>query len=77
MTSPAKSQPSRRHLAAGLGAPIVPRHVLGGAGYQAPSDTLRIAGVGAGGMGRSYIQGVGERAVAMRLRFQARTAWPL
>ena len=30
---------------------IVPRHVLG-RGYQAPSDTLNIAGVGIGGMGK-------------------------
>jgi predicted dehydrogenase len=33
-----------------FGAMIVPRHVLG-RGYQAPSDTLDIAVVGAGGMG--------------------------
>lgn len=30
---------------------IVPRHVLGGSGYQAPSDTLNFAVVGFGGMG--------------------------
>jgi predicted dehydrogenase len=66
MTSPDKPQPSRRHLALGLGALIVPRHVLGGPGYQAPSDTLRIAGVGVGGMGRRYIQGcASERIVAL------------
>jgi len=34
---------------------IVPRHVLGGKGYTAPSDMLRIAGVGAGGKGQSDI----------------------
>ena len=28
---------------------IVPRHVLGGKGYQAPSDTVNIAAIGAGG----------------------------
>jgi predicted dehydrogenase len=34
--------------------------------YQAPSDTLRIAGVGVGGMGRRYIQGcASERIVAL------------
>ncbi|MEO8623473.1 MAG: Gfo/Idh/MocA family oxidoreductase [bacterium] len=32
---------------------IVPRHVLGGVGYQAPSDTLNVAMVGIGGMGMS------------------------
>src|SRR4051812_33210800 len=30
---------------------IVPRHVLGGAGYVAPSDRINVAGIGAGGMG--------------------------
>jgi predicted dehydrogenase len=35
----------------GLGVMIVPRHVLGGVGYQAPSDTLNVAIVGFGGMG--------------------------
>ncbi|RPH99055.1 MAG: gfo/Idh/MocA family oxidoreductase [Calditrichaeota bacterium] len=30
---------------------IVPRHVLGGTGFQAPSDTVNIAGIGVGGMG--------------------------
>ncbi len=35
----------------GLAATIVPRHVLGGPGYQAPSDTLNVAAIGAGGMG--------------------------
>ncbi|HEV2643006.1 MAG TPA: Gfo/Idh/MocA family oxidoreductase, partial [Candidatus Elarobacter sp.] len=34
-----------------LGAMIVPRHVLGGPGYQAPSDTMNIAIVGFGGQG--------------------------
>ena len=35
---------------------IVPRHVLGGPGYQAPSDTLNIAGIGVGGMGRNNVR---------------------
>ncbi len=35
---------------------IVPRHVLGGPGYQAPSDTLNIAGVGMGGQGTGNIR---------------------
>ena len=34
---------------------IVPRHVLGGNGYQAPSDTINIAGIGVGGKGTSDI----------------------
>src|SRR5690606_26627472 len=32
---------------------IVPRHVLGGKGDQAPSDTATVAAVGAGSMGAS------------------------
>lgn len=34
-----------------VGAMIVPRHVLGGPGYKAPSDRLNIAMVGTGGQG--------------------------
>lgn len=34
---------------------IVPRHVLGGVGYTAPSDRLVLAAIGAGGKGRSDI----------------------
>jgi predicted dehydrogenase len=34
---------------------IVPRHVLGGTGYTAPSDRLNIAAIGAGGKGHSDI----------------------
>lgn len=51
---------------AALGAMIVPRHVLGGQGYRAPSDTLNIAIVGAGGMGMSNMsQLLGERIAAV------------
>jgi predicted dehydrogenase len=58
---------SRRHVvAAGLAPLVVPRHVLGGAGYQAPSDTLAIAAVGIGGMGRNYLDGCkAEKIVAL------------
>src|SRR3712207_770673 len=40
---------------AGAGFLIVPRHVLGGKGYRAPSDRLVVAGIGAGGKGESDI----------------------
>jgi predicted dehydrogenase len=51
-------QNSRRNfLKSGLtlatGFYILPRHVLGGPGYTAPSDKLLIAGIGAGGKGES------------------------
>ena len=34
-----------------LGFTIVPRHVLGGGGYLAPSERVNLAGIGVGGMG--------------------------
>ncbi len=46
-----------------LGAMIVPRHVLGGPGYQAPSDTLNVAIVGAGGMGGENAQELGSENI--------------
>lgn len=50
-----KTRFTRRSFLAGAGAAlsftIVPRHVLGGAGFVAPSDRIRVAGIGAGGMG--------------------------
>ena len=48
---------------------IVPRHVLGGVGYTAPSDQLNIAAIGAGGKGRTDIINAAvegrERVVAL------------
>lgn len=44
---------------------IVPRHVLG-RGYRAPSDTVNIACIGVGGMGRNDARGLeGENLVAL------------
>jgi predicted dehydrogenase len=43
---------------------VVGRHVLGGEGRQAPSDTLRIAAVGIGGMGQAYLAGCKAERVA-------------
>ena len=39
----------------GTGVFIVPRHVLGGTGYTAPSDQLGLAAIGSGGKGTSDI----------------------
>ncbi|TDK43419.1 Gfo/Idh/MocA family protein [Algoriphagus formosus] len=48
---------------------IVPRHVLGGVGFTAPSDQLNLAAIGAGGKGASDIElasvGGRERVVAL------------
>ena len=46
-----------------LGGMIVPRHVLGGPGFQAPSDTLNVAIVGAGGMGAENAQELGSENI--------------
>ena len=46
---------------------IIPRHVLGGKNFIAPSDQLNIAGIGVGGKGRSdleYSHGQGEARVS-------------
>jgi predicted dehydrogenase len=49
-----------------LGATVLPRHVLGGRGFRAPSDTVNIAIVGAGGMGGENAQELGaENIVAV------------
>ncbi|MEM6630750.1 MAG: Gfo/Idh/MocA family oxidoreductase [Bacteroidota bacterium] len=40
---------------ASAGFMIVPRHVLGGPGFTAPSDTVNIAGIGIGGKGHSNL----------------------
>jgi len=51
---------------AAAGLMIVPRHVLGGRGVQAPSDTLNIGCVGVGGKGTSDIWAVStENIVAL------------
>lgn len=64
---------TRRKFVAGttgmaVGAMIVPRHVLGGPGYLAPSDKLNIAVVGCGGQGAAdatELVGGGENIVAL------------
>ncbi len=65
-----KADQSRRKFVvdvglAAAGFAIVPRHVLG-RGYEAPSDTLNIAAVGVGGMGRSNMTNLSsQNLVAM------------
>ena len=63
----AKGAISRRTaVVAGLAPLVVPRHVLGGPAYQAPSDKLRIACVGVGGVGGDYVAGCrSEEIVAL------------
>lgn len=54
-----------RNIAMGTAAfTIVPRMVLGGKGFIAPSDTLYIAGIGVGGKGESDLTSVAKHANA-------------
>jgi len=62
---------SRRQFLGGAAAAtaaftIVPRHVLGGAGYTSPSEKLNIAGIGVGGMGGDNLKALNnENIVAL------------
>ena len=63
-------QNSRRDFikksAVGLAAfSIVPRHVLGGQGFIAPSDRLTKAVIGVGSMGRNHFPYDGTQVVAI------------
>jgi len=67
MKTSKKKEMSRRKFiglaAAGSAFTIVPRHVLGGTGYTAPSDKLNVACVGVGGKGRSDIESAGKETI--------------
>lgn len=54
----------KRALAAGAFT-IVPRHVLGGPGFTAPSDQITKGVIGIGGMGRWHLGETGDRLVAV------------
>ena len=59
---------SRAAAALAIAPMIVPRHVLGGVGFRAPSRTLNVACVGIGGMGMSNMNALvqaGENIVAV------------
>ena len=62
-----KEAPRRDFLKAAAAAAasltIVPRHVLGGRGRQAPSDRLHVAGIGVGGMGAVNLANMETEAV--------------
>ncbi len=54
----------RTAAAASVAPLIVPRHVLGGPGFLAPSDTVNIAGIGVGGMGASNMAALTNQHIA-------------
>ena len=66
---PAREINRREVLATGsvvAAATIVPRHVLGGPRFKAPSEKLNVAGVGVGGMGTGDIRNcASENVVAL------------
>jgi predicted dehydrogenase len=55
----------RKTGAAAFALTIVPRHVLGGQGYMAPSDQLTKGVIGVGGMGRGHFGYEGTRLLAI------------
>lgn len=55
----------KKSLIAAAGITIIPRHVLGGNGFIAPSDQLTKAIIGVGGMGQGHIPYEGTRVVAI------------
>ena len=61
--SPRGAVSRRSAVAAGLAPLVVARHVLGGPGYQAPSDKLTIAAVGVGGVGGDYVAGCSSEEI--------------
>jgi myo-inositol 2-dehydrogenase / D-chiro-inositol 1-dehydrogenase len=66
----ARHRPSRREFlrsagTAAAGFSIVPRHVLGGAMFTAPSEEITRAIIGVGGMGRGHLGYPGARTVTV------------
>ena len=65
-----KDQTSRRDfvkksMLAATGISIIPRHVMGGVNFLAPSDTLTKAVIGVGGMGQYHLDYEGTKLVAI------------
>ena len=55
----------KKSLIAVAGITIIPRHVLGGNGFLAPSDQLTKAIIGVGGMGQGHITYEGTKLLAI------------
>lgn len=71
MRKPARRPSRRQFLKALLAAPalfhIVPRHVLGGAGYTPPSETFGAALIGCGGQGPGTVREISHQGLEIRL----------
>lgn len=55
----------KKTLAVAAGVTIVPRHVLGGINFLAPSDHLTKAVIGVGGMGQAHLNYEGAKLLAV------------
>ena len=55
----------RKSATAAFAFTVIPRHVLGGNGFTAPSDQLTKGIIGVGGMGRGHIPYEGTRVLAV------------
>ncbi len=65
MKSPNRRDFLKSSVAVAAGMMLVPRHVLGGPGFTAPSDQLTKGIIGVGGMGRGHIPYEGTKVVAI------------
>jgi len=63
--------------AATAGITIIPRHVMPGKGYQQPSDTVNIAGIGIGARGASNLRGLCDPDVPIVNPQRTSTGQPL
>jgi len=55
----------KKSILAATGISIIPRHVMGGPNFLAPSDTLTKAVIGVGGMGQYHLNYEGTKLVAI------------
>jgi hypothetical protein len=72
---------SRRNFIGKVGAAtagfiVVPRNVLGGKGYKAPSDMINVAGIGIGARGAADIQGIADPDVPIERPARTNTGMP-
>ena len=74
-TNPTRRGFGRVATATGIAAfSVVPRSVLGGLGYTAPSEKLNIAGIGVGGRGAGDIQELESQNIVALCDVDARSA---
>ena len=63
--------------AATAGFTIIPRHVMPGKGYQQPSDTVNVAGIGIGARGAANLRGLCDPDVPIVNPQRTSTGQPL